>query len=161
MLQSQHLFLARHHKHLRTHARRIPSPSCLFLQAHRDTEDCFAFMGAPAQPDQNQFRFRRAAFYSSLKIKVGLIAAKAAALRINMNTDSCLIASRAASRRLASSHATSLLNSSVTSLSHTSPALNPSLTLISVGGGRSASCGLFCYIAPLAFYLIPFGPRKV
>jgi hypothetical protein len=45
---------------------------------------------------------------------VGLIAAKAAALRINMITDSCLIASRTASRRLASSHATSLLNSSLT-----------------------------------------------
>ena len=75
-------------------------------------------MGMPAQPDQDQFRFRRAAFYSSLKSKVGLIAAKAAALRINMNTDSCLIASRAASWRLASSHATSLLNSS---LSHHLP----------------------------------------
>jgi hypothetical protein len=68
-------------------------------------------MGTPAQPDQDQFRFRHTAFYSSLKSKVGLIAAKAAALRINMNTDSCLVASRAASRRLASSHATSLLNS--------------------------------------------------
>ena len=94
----------------------------LFLQAHRETEDYFAFMGTPAQPDQDQFRFRRAAFYSSLKIKVGLIAAKAAALRINMNTDSCLIASRAASRRLASSHATSLLNSS---LSHHLPRPQP------------------------------------
>ena len=59
----------------------------LFLQAHRETENYFAFMGTPAQPNQDQFRFRRAAFYSSLKSKVGLIAAKAAALRINMNTD--------------------------------------------------------------------------
>ena len=48
------------------------------------------FMGAPAQPDQDQFRFRRAAFYSVLRSKVGLIAAKAAALRFNMNTGSCL-----------------------------------------------------------------------
>ena len=80
----------------------------LFLQAHRETEDYFAFMGTPAQPDQDQFRFRRAAFYSSLKSKVGLIAAKAAALRVNMNTDSCLIASHAASRHLASPHASSL-----------------------------------------------------
>jgi hypothetical protein len=47
-------------------------------------------MGTPAQPDQDQFRFRRTAFNSSLKSKVGLIAAKAAALRINMNTESCL-----------------------------------------------------------------------
>jgi hypothetical protein len=66
--------------------------------------------------------FRRAAFYSSLKSKVGLIAAKAAALRINMNTDSCLVASRTASRRLASSHATSLINSS---LSHHLPRTQP------------------------------------
>ena len=94
----------------------------LFLQAHRETEDYFAFMGTPAQPDQDQFRFRRAAFYSSLKSKVGLIAAKAAALRINMNTDSCLVASRTASRRLASSHATSLLHSS---LSHHLPRPQP------------------------------------
>ena len=55
----------------------------------------FAFMDAPAQPDQDQFLFRRAAFYSSLKSKVGLIAAKAAALRVNMKTVSCLIVSRA------------------------------------------------------------------
>jgi hypothetical protein len=83
-------------------------------------------MGTPAQPDQDQFRFRRAAFYSSLKTKVGLIAAKAAALRINMNTDSCLIASGAASRRLASSHATSLLNPSDSpSLSHHLPRPQP------------------------------------
>jgi hypothetical protein len=75
----------------------------LFLQAHRETEDYFAFMGTPAHPDQDQFRFHRVAFYSSLKSKVGLIAAKAAALRINMNTDSCLVASRTASRRLTSS----------------------------------------------------------
>ena len=75
-----------------------------------------AFMGTPEQPNQDQFLFRRAAFYSSLKSKVGLIAAKAAALRINMNTDSCLVASRTASRRLASSHATSLLNSVNTGL---------------------------------------------
>ena len=58
----------------------------LFLQAHRESEDYFRFMGTPAQPDQDQFRFRRAAFYSSLKSKVDLIAAKAAALRINMNS---------------------------------------------------------------------------
>jgi hypothetical protein len=38
----------------------------LFLLAHRETEAYFAFMGTPAQPDQDQFRFRRAAFYSSL-----------------------------------------------------------------------------------------------
>ena len=66
----------------------------LFLQAHRETEAYFVFMGTPAQPDQDQFRFRRVAFYSSLNSKVGLIAAKAAALRVKMNTDSCLIVYR-------------------------------------------------------------------
>ena len=85
----------------------------LFLQAHRETEAYFAFMGTPAQPDQDQFRFRRGAFYSSLKSKIGLVAAKAAALRVDMNTDSCLIASHAASRHLASSHASSLLDKAV------------------------------------------------
>ena len=59
----------------------------LILQAHRETEVYFAFMDTPAQPDQDQFCFRRAAFYSSLKSKIGLIAPKAAALRVNMNTD--------------------------------------------------------------------------
>jgi hypothetical protein len=94
----------------------------LFLQAHRETENSFSFMGTPAQPDQDQFRFRRPAFYSVWTSTVGLIAAKAAALRINMNTDSCLVASRTASRRLSSSHATSLLNSS---LSHHLPRPQP------------------------------------
>ena len=39
--------------------------------------------------------------------------AKAAALRVNINTDSCMIASHAASRHTASSHATSLLHFSL------------------------------------------------
>jgi hypothetical protein len=70
----------------------------------------------PARPDQELFRFRRAAFYSGLKSsgscsvywhsnlvtssdwlrEVGLIAAKAVALRVNMNTDDCLLASHVA-----------------------------------------------------------------
>jgi len=36
-------------------------------------------------------RFKRAAFYNSLKSKVGLAAAKAAALRINLNVHGCSI----------------------------------------------------------------------
>ena len=40
----------------------------------------FRFVGMPAQPDQDSFRFRRAAFYSGLKSKVGLIAAKGPSL---------------------------------------------------------------------------------
>jgi hypothetical protein len=51
---------------------------CRFLQAHRGTQKFFRFMGMPAQPDQDSFRFRCAAFYASLKSKVGLTAAKAA-----------------------------------------------------------------------------------
>jgi hypothetical protein len=37
------------------------------------------------------FRFRRAAFYQSMKRKVGLQAANAAALQINLNIDGCSI----------------------------------------------------------------------
>jgi hypothetical protein len=37
----------------------------------------------PAQPDQHQFHFRRAAFSNVLKSKVGSILANAADLRIN------------------------------------------------------------------------------
>jgi hypothetical protein len=40
-------------------------------------------------PHGSQFRFRRAAFCQSLKSKVGLAAAKAAALRINLNIEGC------------------------------------------------------------------------
>ena len=49
--------------------------------AHRETEDSFHVMGMPAQPDQDLFRSRRAAIYSGLKSKAGLIAAKAAPAR--------------------------------------------------------------------------------
>ena len=90
----------------------------LFLQAHRETEASFNFMGMPAQPQQaDQFRFRRAAFYSALKSQVDLIAAKAAALRVNMDADSCMVASPAASRHT-QSHAHALFHSSLT---HTLP----------------------------------------
>jgi hypothetical protein len=50
-------------------------------------------MGMPAQPGQDLFHFRRAALYFRVKSKLGLTAAKAAALGVVMNTDSCLIAS--------------------------------------------------------------------
>ena len=59
--------------------------------------------------------FRRAAFYSGLKSKVGLIAAKTASLRVNMNTDGCLLASHVASRYPSTWHAPTLL---ISSLSH-------------------------------------------
>jgi len=110
----------------------------LFLQAYRETVDYFHFMGVPAQPNQ-LFRFHRAAFYSGLKSKVGLISVKAAALRVNINTDGYLLASHVASRYPSTSHAPSLLISSLSinvrppcmhwcvgsTLSHTSRGLRP------------------------------------
>jgi hypothetical protein len=62
----------------------------LFLQAHRETEAHFIAAGMSSQRNQSDsFRFKRAAFYQSLKSKVGLAAAKAAALRINLNVKGC------------------------------------------------------------------------
>jgi hypothetical protein len=62
----------------------------LFLQAHRETEAHFTAAGMPSQRNQSDsFRFKYAAFYQSLKSKVGLAAAKAAALRINLNIEGC------------------------------------------------------------------------
>jgi hypothetical protein len=67
----------------------------LFLQAHRETGRFFAASGVQlAQPTSGLFLFRRAAFSSQLKAKVGNILAKAAALRINLNIDGAPIASK-------------------------------------------------------------------
>jgi hypothetical protein len=66
----------------------------LFLQAHRETEAHFSAAGMPSHCNQSEsvsFRFKRAAFYQGLKSKVGLAAAKAAALRINLNVQGCSI----------------------------------------------------------------------
>jgi hypothetical protein len=64
----------------------------LFLQAHRETEAHFTAAGMQSQRNQTEsFRFKRAAFYQDLKSKVGLAAAKAAALRINLNVQGCSI----------------------------------------------------------------------
>jgi len=61
-----------------------------FLQAHRETETHFTAIGMPSQRIQsNSFRFKRAASYQGLKSRVGLAAAKAAALRINLNIQGC------------------------------------------------------------------------
>jgi hypothetical protein len=62
----------------------------LFLQAHLETEAHFTATGMPSQQNSSaSFQFKRAAFFQSLKSKVGLAAAKAAALRINLNTQGC------------------------------------------------------------------------
>ena len=62
----------------------------LFLQAHRETEAHLTAAGMSSQRNQSDsFRFKSAACYQSLKSKVGLAAAKAAALRINLNVEGC------------------------------------------------------------------------
>ena len=65
----------------------------LFLQAHRETTAHFNATGLPSQQNRsdNAFRFKRAAFYMGLKSKVGLVAAKASALRINLNIQGCSV----------------------------------------------------------------------
>ena len=67
----------------------------LFLQAHRETDRFFAASGVQlAQSTSGQFHFKRAAFSSQLRAKVGNILAKAAALRITLNVDGAPVASR-------------------------------------------------------------------
>jgi hypothetical protein len=65
------------------------------LQTHLETEAHFtAASGMPSQRNQSardSFRFKRQAFYQSLKSKVGLAATKAAALRINLNVEGCVV----------------------------------------------------------------------
>ncbi len=66
----------------------------LFLQAHRETDRFFAASGVQlAQSDRGQFHYKRTAFSSQLKSKVGSILVKAAALRITLNIDGESIAS--------------------------------------------------------------------
>jgi hypothetical protein len=70
----------------------------LFLQAHRESDRFFAASGVQlAQTTSGLFHFRlyrRAAFSSQLKVRVGNILAKAAALCINLNIDGASIASK-------------------------------------------------------------------
>ena len=67
----------------------------LFLQAHRETDRFFAASGVQsAQPNSGgSFHFKRAAFLSQLKAKVGSSLAKAAAMRVNLNIDGAPITS--------------------------------------------------------------------
>ena len=66
----------------------------LFLQAHRETDRFFAASGVQSAQSTSVYRFRRAAFLSGLKSKVGLALAKAAALRVVLNLDGAPIASK-------------------------------------------------------------------
>ncbi len=62
----------------------------LSLQAHRETEAHFTAAGMSSPTNNSEaLRFKRAAFYKGLKSKVGLAAAKAAALRVNLNVQGC------------------------------------------------------------------------
>jgi hypothetical protein len=83
----------------------------LFLQTHRATDHFLAASGVQlAQQDRGQFHYRRAAFSSQLKAKVGNILVKAAALRINLNIDGLSILSNTNTHR-----------SPIASKSHTHP----------------------------------------
>ena len=67
----------------------------LFLQAHRENDRFFAASGVPlAQSTSGQFHYRRTAFSSQLKSKLGNLLTKAAALQITLNIDGALIASK-------------------------------------------------------------------
>ena len=53
--------------------------------AHRESQELFKLTGQLAQPNQEAVFSKRAAFFKTLKSKVGHIMAKASALRVNMN----------------------------------------------------------------------------
>ena len=68
----------------------------LFLQTHRETDRFFATSGVqPAEHTSGGiFTFKRAAFLTQLKEKVGSSLAKTAAIRVNLNIDGAPITSR-------------------------------------------------------------------
>ena len=57
----------------------------LFYHAHRESEEFFRLTGQLAQPNQDYVFSKRAAFFNSLKNKVGHIMARASALQVNLN----------------------------------------------------------------------------
>ncbi len=67
----------------------------LFLQAHRETDRFFSDSAVQLAPTTcGLFHYRRAAFSSILKSRVGNILAKDTPLRINLNLDGAPIASK-------------------------------------------------------------------
>jgi hypothetical protein len=67
----------------------------LFLQTHRETDHFFAVSRVQVpKPNRGLFHFRRAAFLTTLKAKVGSTLAKVAALRIDINVDGTPITSK-------------------------------------------------------------------
>ena len=75
----------------------------LFWHAHRESEELFKLTGQLAQPNQDAVFSKRAAFFNSLKSKVGHIMAKASALRVNMNLAPTVLSTSRA--RTSTSHA--------------------------------------------------------
>ena len=71
----------------------------LFLHAHRETTRFFDILDEEhAQPHASRFTYRRAAFFNTLKSKTGLMVARAAALRTNINIDGRPLPSKKRSR---------------------------------------------------------------
>jgi len=68
----------------------------LFLQDHRETDRFFAASGVQLSQSTSggYFHFRRTAFSSMLKSRVGHILVKTATLRINLNLDGAPITSQ-------------------------------------------------------------------
>ncbi len=67
----------------------------LFLQDHQETDLFFSASGVHlAQTHRGMFHYRRAAFSSQLKNKVGLTLAKETTLRITLNLDGATIISK-------------------------------------------------------------------
>jgi hypothetical protein len=83
------------------------SPLQTASQVDLETEDYFSFIDTPAELHLDLFSFRRAAFYSGLQSKVGLIVLKTAVPRVTVNTGICQIASPVASRQTSFSYASS------------------------------------------------------
>ena len=60
----------------------------LFLHAHRETTRFFEILDdEQALPNNPSFTYRRAAFFNTLKRRTSLVVTRAAALRININTN--------------------------------------------------------------------------
>ena len=57
----------------------------LFWHAHRESEEFSRLTGQLAQPNPDTVHSKRAAFFNSLKSKIGHIVAKASAMRVNLN----------------------------------------------------------------------------
>ena len=69
----------------------------IFLQTHREITKYFEAHGKQLAQNTHldTFHFKRATFYNGIKSKIGLVLAKAAALRITLNFDGAPIPSRA------------------------------------------------------------------